>query len=51
MNQLKRIAAEKDREAAQLEAERTAQLEAEKTAQLEAEKTAALPAGEEPKIA
>ncbi len=59
MNQLKRIAAENDREAAELEAEKAAELEAEKaaeleaekTAELEAEKTVALPAGEEPKIA
>jgi DNA-directed RNA polymerase subunit beta' len=43
MNQLKKIAAQKDREAAAIEAE--------KAVQLEAEKTAALPAGEEPKIA
>ncbi|MEE9251552.1 MAG: DNA-directed RNA polymerase subunit beta', partial [Alphaproteobacteria bacterium] len=43
MIQLKKIAAQKDREAAAIEAE--------KAVQLEAEKTAALPAGEEPKIA
>jgi DNA-directed RNA polymerase subunit beta' len=51
MSQLKEIAAERDREAEELEAQKAAELEAQKAAELAIEAQAALTVEEEPKIA
>ena len=51
MSQLKEIAAERDREAEELEAQKAAELEAQKAVELEMEAQAVLTVEEEPKIA
>ena len=51
MNQLKEIAADRDREAEELEAQKAAELEAQKAAELAIEAQAARTVEEEPKIA